>query len=229
MSNEQAAEEITLYATDHTPDTPDVQSAEKITLQLQQINKWKQQSLNAQLLDDKFLVINKFQRGRPMRFWVNILFLNPKPQRNHNINWRWGVASIIFLLLNALIITAENAFTISNSYPYFLSSTVLLSTGFVVCLLMVVHKMKNVVEFSTLMGGISIVELNYNRPNKSEFKIFIQLLIQRIQAAQNDSYYDKSSHLAAELGEHRRLQDEKIIGKQTYEQAKNNILSQHTN
>ncbi|WP_455209698.1 hypothetical protein [Kaarinaea lacus] len=227
MSVEQQAEEILLESNEDWGSEPSEDTYKKVTAQLVQIQKWKRQSVGTQILDNKFLFVKKFQRGRSTSYWVNLLFANPVPQRIKRLDWRWGLASLILTANCAGLIAAEHYLHVSTKFIYFNSITIITATLALMSLLTMIYKSKNVLVFKTLNGDMPILSLAMNNPSKEAFQTYARTLRRCIEQIQQQNAHRMTNQLANELAEHRRLKDNNIISQQEYEQAKNRILSQH--
>jgi hypothetical protein len=228
MQNEPSAEQITLYTADDVAQTePTEESFQRVTLQLQQIQRWKRQSLTVQVLEDRYACVQQYRNGKFEKYWLHLLFLNANPVREWVVDWRWGIAALICALLAALIHFADKIFHFGAAFPYTLSAIVLLATATLLLTLTMLYRMKHALRITTLYGRAPVIEFTANKPSKAEFEAFLQSFCQRIQASQSKSYFDKSSHLAAELGEHRRLYEKGLIEETVYKRAKKNILASH--
>lgn len=226
MTLEQQAEEILLESDETLATKPSEDTFNKVSAQLVQIQKWKRCSLGAQILDDKFLFVKSYQRGRSAKYWYNLMFADPVPKRHQSIDWRWGLASLVFFLNAAGLLAIEHYYQLSARFVYFNSITVVLVTLGLIGFLMMIYKAKNALVFHTLHGQMPILSLAVNNPSKEEYQSFAKSLRQCIEQLQQRAH-KVNNQLAKELGEHRRLKDENVVSEQEYEKAKNRILSQH--
>jgi hypothetical protein len=227
MPTEQHAEEILLESDDDLVTAPTEESFAKVVAQLVQAQKWKNISLGTRILDKRFLFVKNFKNGKTNTYWANLLYLDPQPQQNRKINWRWGISTLIFLAISVSLATVDYYFHISSKFVYFNSITILLATTAVLTFLVMIYTAKNELSFYTLNGRIPIVSLAFNKPTKEEFQAYVTTLKHCIERVQAQNAHKTKNRLANELAEHRRLNDEKIISDQDYEDAKNRILSQH--
>ncbi|WP_455203773.1 hypothetical protein [Kaarinaea lacus] len=226
MTNQQPAEEILLYSQEEeVQSAPTEESFSQVTLQLLQIQKWKQHSLALLVLENKFLYVKNYRYKRKDEYWLNLKYLNPQPKKTTHIAWRWGVA-MLFCLLNAFGLWAAKPY-ISEWFPYSVSAMVLLLTVSAILTLIMIYRSQTILLYSTASAQIPVVSLAYNNPSKGEFRTFVKALSQIILAAQPKDYQDQSNRLAVELAEHRRLKESKVISEEQYEMAKETLFSQH--
>ncbi len=75
-------------------------------------------------------------------------------------------------------------------------------------------------------GHANLLELYYNLPNRDEFSKFSELIKTKIRHS-HQSLKNNKERLVAEMLEHRRLLDSKLIDQKEYEQAKKFILQEH--
>jgi len=223
----QPAEEILLESNEDWLSEPSEETYNKVTAHLVQIQKWKRQSVGTQILDNRFLFVKKYQNGRNISYWVNLLLTNPVPQRVRQINWRWGLAALVLMANSAGLIAAEYYLDISGKFLYFNSIIVIMATLALISLLTMVYKSKNVLAFNTLHGNLPILSLAINNPSKEAFQSYVKTLRHTIELLQQQNAHRMKNQLANELAEHRRLKDQNVISEREYEKAKNRILSQH--
>jgi hypothetical protein len=227
MSGEHQAEEILLESNENLVREPSEESFARVTAQLVQIQKWKRQSVGTQILDNKYLFVKKYRRGRSTSYWVNLLFANPVPQRIQRIDWRWGLAALILFANSAGLIAVEHYWRLSAKFIYFNSITIIMATLALISFLAMIYTSKNVLLFTTLNGHMPILSLAINNPSKTAFRSYVKTLSQSIERIQQQNAHRMKNQLANELAEHRRLKDNNVVSQQEYEQAKNRILSQH--
>lgn len=227
MSIQQHAEEILLESDFEPAPEPTEEDFSKVSAHLVQVQKWKHFSQGSRILDNRFLFVKKFQSQKTSAYWVNLLFVDPQPQRERRINWRWGLAALIFLALTVSLWVVESSFHISEKLSYINSAIVILGTMVMMCILAIIYTAKNNVMFITRTGRVPVASFLYNNPSKGIFREYIKS-IKMCTEAVHAKHANKSTYsLANELAEHRRLKDEKIITDRDYEQAKNRILSRH--
>ena len=89
---------------------------------------------------------------------------------------------------------------------------------------MFLYQSPNVIEFKSRYGNCGVLSLLYNKPNKNEFKAFIEEIKLRSLSASQVVTIDKKQMLDIEMNELRRLRDEGIITQHDYAEAKARII-----
>ena len=227
MSIEQPTEEILLESEDDVSLGPSEESFARVTAQLLQVQKWKRVGLGTRILDNRFLFVKQYHNRKTATYWVDLLFMDPQPQRDRFVDWRWGLWALGLLALAGGLLALEYYFQLSAKFGYFNSIAVLLATLAVLCVLSMIYTSRNAVLFHTHHGRVPILALAYNNPSKEAFQTYIETLKLCIEQVQAQHAHKSANRLASELAEHRRLKDEKAISESAYEAAKNRILSQH--
>lgn len=220
-------DDICLFEPDEANSQPDEAALNNITLNLVQIDKLNRQTKRACVYDDRFIGIQFYDYRSPKNYWVNLLSLDFKPQRQRNIKWLWVVTFLGLFNLAFITVYLDLNTTLLPNVPYMLSVAVALFTLSFLSLLILRRNYKDTISFYTMHGQIPLVELIYNQPTKAEFHDFIVALSNKIQTLKKATYFDQSQQLAAELAEHRRLRNDGIISQELYQTAKKRIFSQH--
>jgi hypothetical protein len=227
MSLEQHAEEILLESNEDLVSEPTEDTFDRVTAHLVQVQKWKRHNLGTQILDNKFLFVKQYLNGRIHQYWANLLFANPVPEREHYIDWRWGVAALVLFVNAAGLFVADSHFQLAGKFVYFNSITILLATLALISVLIMIYKSRNRLVFKTLNGHVPILSLAVNNPSKEAFHAYVKTLSQCIERIQQQNAQRMNNQLANELAEHRRLNEQNVISQREYENAKNRILSRH--
>jgi hypothetical protein len=89
---------------------------------------------------------------------------------------------------------------------------------------MFLYQSPNVTEFKSRYGNCVVLSLLYNKPNKKEFKDFIEEIKLRSLSASQVVTIDKKQMLEIEMNELRRLRNEGVIMQHHYADAKARIL-----
>lgn len=227
MTSIQQAEAVLLESGDVSIDEPSQDTFNKVTAELVQVQKWKHSGLRTQILDGKFLRVRKFQYGREIEYWINLLFLQPVSRRQICIDWRWGAATWWLSGVAAGLYTLEHYLHLSSKVSYFESAIIALVTLAVLSLLMTVYKSSFAQVFQTASGHVPILSMAINKPSKGEFRTYVRSLSDCIADVQRQYEQGTKNLLANELAEHRRLKDVKVISQHQYDAAKKQILSRH--
>lgn len=227
MTKQTTDEQITLYSPEYGEQTETI-DLNQVTQELLQTSKWKEQQKLFRIYDNKFLNVNENQAKKTSTYNVNLALLNPNPTRKRSLNFKYlligggmfGLAWLIYYLMQLGISGFTN--------PYIYSLVVLPITIGAMLIVYMVKQAKHTLIFYSDHGRVPIVEMFYKNPSKNSFNAFAGELINCIQAVKAENYYNDSQTLAAELSEHRRLRDEGVFSDEIYEQAKANILTNHS-
>ncbi|MFV1983704.1 MAG: hypothetical protein ACC657_09220 [Thiohalomonadales bacterium] len=180
-----------------------------------------------EVYNKKFMKITIKNLIEEKSYHVNLSMLEPWPIRNRWISYKWLI-SIIFFVSTTLA---------SGLYLFFSDKTdnisLFVDLGALSILLMLASALRflycspNVIEFKSRFGGIILVSLLYNKPNKKEFSSFVEELKNRILIATQSLKVPREQMLAIELKELRRLASESVFSDDAYAQAKERIFKVH--
>lgn len=220
-------EQILLESDDDWIAEPTEETYSKVSASLGQIQKWKRYGVGTQILDNKFLFVKKFHKHRSAQYWVNLMFVDPRPRRKLMVNWRMGFGSLALSAIAAGLFAAEQHFHVSAHFTYFnfvaISLGILGLAGFINAM----YQTRHPLVFVTCTGRVPVVELVMNMPSKEAFKSYVTGLSRCIERVQQHYASRLKNQFAGELAEHRRLKDNKAISDQDYETAKNRIMSRY--
>lgn len=227
MTKQTTDEQITLYSPEYGEQSETI-DLNQVTLELLQTSKWKEQQKLFRIYDNKYLNVNEKLAKRTSSYNVHLTLLNPNPVRKRCLNAKYLLfAGLLFglaWLIYSLIQQGVTGFT----NPYMYSLVVLPITLGTILIVYMIKKFKHILIFYSEHGRVPVVEMFYKNPSKNSFNAFAGELINCIQTIKAEHYYNNSQTLAAELSEHRRLRDEGVFSGDVYEQAKANILTNHS-
>ena len=228
MTKQTSDEQITLYTPEYGEPSETI-DLNQVTLELLQINKWKEQQKLIRIYDNKYLNVNEKQAKKTCSYNIHLTLLDPNPARKRHINLKYlFVAAGLFCLAYLIYLMKQLDFLgLSNTYMY--SLIVLPITIGAMLMVYMIKQAKHVLIFYSNHGRVPVVEMFYKNPTKNQFNAFAGELFNYIQTVKANNYYNDSQTLAAELSEHRRLRDEGVFSDEVYEQAKANILTNHSN
>ena len=227
MTKQTTDEQITLYTPEYGEPSETI-DLNQLTLELLQTSQWKEQQKLFRIYDNKFLNINEKQAKKTNSYNIHLSLLNPNPTRKRHINLKHLFTATGLFCLGWLIYYMIRINLFGSSNPYLYSLAVLPITIGTMLIVYMVKQAKHVLIFYSNHGRVPIVEMFYKNPNKNQFNAFAGELINYIQTVKANNYYNDSQTLAAELSEHRRLRDEGVFSDKIYEQAKANILTNHS-
>lgn len=157
-------------------------------------------------------------------YHLNLSMLAPWPVRHRNISWQWLLA-VFYFSLTTLSYTAylfyfQESAKLERLLPFIVIFLLLSLATF----LMFLYRSPNVTEFRSRYGNCVVLSLLYNKPNKKEFKQFIEEIKLRSLSASQVVTLDKKQMLEIEMNELRRLRNEGVITQHDYADAKARII-----
>jgi hypothetical protein len=227
MTKQTTEEHITLYSPAYSDQTEEV-NLNQVTQELLQTNRLKEYQQLCRIFDDKFLNINQ-KHGRNSRgFTVPLSLLDEQPVSRWFIRFRYlFLAAILFVLAWAAYALMQHNIGIFNHPNTYAAITLLLTIGAILIVFMV-KQSRHVLIFRSRHGHMPLLELLYNKPDKYRFRQFAAQLRELIARCDTQNHYTESQRLAADLAEHRRLRNERILTDKQYEQVKQNIMACHS-
>jgi len=177
-----------------------------------------------EIYNEKFIkVISRNIMGN-QSYHLNLSMLAPWPVRHRNISWQWLLTVLYFsfttLAFTAYLFYFQESSKLEKLLP-FIVIFLLLSLA---ALLMFLYKSPNVTEFKSRYGNCVVLSLLYNKPDKKEFKEFVEEIKLRSLSASQVVKLDKSQMLDIEMNELRRLRNEGVISQHHYADAKARII-----
>ena len=157
-------------------------------------------------------------------YHLNLSMLAPWPVRHRNISWHWLLA-VLYFSLTTLSYTAylfyfQESAKLERLLPFIVIFLLLSLATF----LMFLYQSPNVTEFRSRYGNCVVLSLLYNKPNKKEFKQFVEEIKLRSLSASQVVTLDKKQMLGIEMNELRRLRNEGVIAQHEYADAKARII-----
>ncbi len=196
---------------------------EHINFEFEQISKMRGLYRNTTVFNDSQCyqsIKNKHQRKYKYR--IDLAYLDPKPFRRRNKDWKWLVASLVLIGLDIAIVIGG---WIDTASVNFLGLLIGVTVVALMTLLAFFHQSTDNVIFRSKYGKIRMIELINNNPDKARFRRFITRFIVQINKSKTAKQYTAKKFLVNELKELRRLKDETVIPTDAYEKAKTRIFS----
>ena len=196
---------------------------EHINFEFEQISKMRGLYRNTTVFNDSQCyqsIKNKHQRKYKYR--IDLAYLDPKPFRRRNQDWKWLLASLALIGLDIAIVIGGWIDTASVNFLGLLIGVTMVA---LMTLLAFFHQSTDNVIFRSKYGKIRMIELINNNPDKARFRRFITRFIVQINKSKTAKQYTAKKFLVNELKELRRLKDETVIPNDAYEKAKTLIFS----
>lgn len=220
-----ATSEIDLEAVEDDTDFFDDEhvKVEHINFEFEQISKMRGLYRNTTVFNDSQCyqsIKNKHQRKYKYR--LDLAYLDPKPLRRRNKDWKWLVASLALIGLDIAIVIGG---WIDTASVNFLGLLIGVTVVALMTLLAFFHQSTDNVIFRSKYGKVRMIELINNNPDKVRFRQFITRFIVQINKSKTAKQYTAKKLLVNELKQLRRLKDETVIPTDAYEKAKTRIFS----
>lgn len=220
-----ATSEIDLEAVEDDTDFFDDEhvKVEHINFEFEQISKMRGLYRNTTVFNDSQCyqsIKNKHQRKYKYR--LDLAYLDPKPLRRRNKDWKWLVASLALIGLDIAIVIGG---WIDTASVNFLGLLIGVTVVALMTLLAFFHQSTDNVIFRSKYGKVRMIELINNNPDKVRFRQFITRFIVQINKSKTAKQYTAKKLLVNELKQLRRLKDETVIPTDAYEKAKTLIFS----
>jgi hypothetical protein len=202
-------------------------SGKAIDRLLLQTSNAKSEERVFEVYNKKFMKVTVKNLIEEKSYHINLSMLEPWPIRHRWISYKW-LSSILFFLSSTI---ASGLYLTLSKDPANISLFV--DIGALSILLMLASSLRflycspNVMEFKSRFGGIILVSLLYNKPNKKEFSSFVDELKNRILMATSTLKVPREEMLAIELKELRRLANESVFSDEAYGRAKERIFKVH--
>ena len=150
--------------------------------------------------------------------------LAPWPIRHTKFSWQWLLAVLYFSIATIAYTGYIFYFQESGKLERLLPFVVIFLLLSLAAFLMFLYRSPNVTEFKSRYGNCVVLSLLYNKPDKKEFKDFIEEIKLRSLSASQVVKLDKIQMLEIEMNELRRLRNEGIITQHHYADAKARII-----
>lgn len=177
-----------------------------------------------EIYNNKFIKVISKNIISNQSYHLNLSMLAPWPVRHRNISWQWLLAVFYFslstLAYSSYLFYFQESGKLERLLPFIIVFLLLSLAAF----LMFLYQSPNVMEFKSRYGNCVVLSLLHNKPNKKEFKYFVEEIKLRSLSASQAVTIDKKQMLDIELNELRRLRNEGIITLHHYADAKARII-----
>ena len=176
------------------------------------------------LIDGRELQVVSKNKKNTQSYSVDILSLQERSKLILIIAWKWLIISAAFILLTLLLLEILPLYLTDNRNLYLgvvlitgLLGSVLSLTLFFKC------STKQQVFFSR-NASVPIIKLSKGKPTKEIFSNFIESIENRIKEFQAHMEISEEKQLIGEMKMLRRLSDDGVISKESYELAKEKLF-----
>ena len=181
--------------------------------------------IKIKLVDGRELQVVSKGNKTKQSYSVDILSLQDKSKKTLNISWKWLFSSIGFILFTLLMLKILPSYLSENKN---LSLAIILLAGLTGGILSFVQFWKHTSIkqiFHSRNAHVPIVEITVGKPTKESFSSFVDLVEKRIKKFRSHMDIAEDKQLIGEMKMLRRLSDDGVISKKSYETAKEKLFS----
>jgi len=180
------------------------------------------------LLDDYYVQVHSRRaRKEPLRYTIDLRFLNSQPVRVRHIAWMWFVASAVLWLAAAAGVWLAAAAETKFASPLFIGGCIAALCA-IVAAFIGVRGTSETLEFRSVNGGAPLVSVLGGLGSTKAGKSFFVAMIKDIAAAKAARPQQKQQWLRDEMREHHRLREIGALSEADYEASKARILKAHS-
>lgn len=175
------------------------------------------------LIDERALKVQRFSKRKTLSYMIDIISLDSNSKRVTTIAWGWLVSSVFFV--SATMSISYFPALQTNLETNYLTGIIILMAlcsiaSLVLCWMLSLRKQ----VFYSRHGRIPLLEIWFNLPTRKSFRQYIKFLTGSIEQVQQKAGLSDEQQLTGEMKMLRRLADESVIDKTTYETAKAILL-----
>jgi len=221
------AEHISIEAdVDYVGDA--VRAPRKIRSKYALTSSMRKCSTELALLEEHYLQVHAVRAGRqPVKYSIDLRFLNSQPVRVRRIAWTWFALSAIFAAASAGALWFASAAHLKFSSPVFVAACVAIVCAIGTTMLGV-RSTSESLNFTSINGGATFVNVLGSLGSAKDGKTFFVALIKDIAAAKAARPQPKQQWLRDEMREHHRLRELGVLSEAEYEASKARILKAHS-
>jgi hypothetical protein len=205
-------------------EVPDLRAARKSHARIELRSRLRRRVLHLEIIDYYYLSVRSRTGGRALEFSLDLRFARA-PQLSRHIAWRWMTASIVLIVVPALLVTAihSSAWWRREWLPVSLTVAAAWAAATFVCL----YRTTETISVSSTCGAVRLLEFTGGPGTFRALRPFLAKLTAHIRLASAARRHTKSEHLRDELREHQRLRELGVLSLSDYELSKARILGQH--
>ncbi len=180
------------------------------------------------LLDDHYLQVHSTPRRRaPLKYTLDLRFLNPQPVRVRHIAWRWFAATALLTASAGTTAWLASRGALPDKGLAFMgAAAAALAAG--AAAFMGVRGTSESLNFNTVTGAAPVVKVIGSLGSTKHGKTFFVTLIKEIAAAKTARAQARPQWLRDEMREHHRLRELGVLSEAEYEASKARILGAHS-
>jgi len=223
MAHMTATEHILLES--DLREVPDLRDARKSHGRIKLRSRLRRRVLHLEIFDYYYLSVRSRTGATGLEFSLDLRFARA-PQLSRHIAWKWITASLVLIVLPALIVAAihTSAWWRQEWLPVSLTVAAAWAGATFVCL----YRTTETISLSSSCGAMRLLEFTGGPGTFRALRPFIAKLTAHIRLASSARRHTKAEHLRDELREHQRLRELGVLSVNDYEVSKARILGQHS-
>jgi hypothetical protein len=180
------------------------------------------------LLDEHYLQVHTTRaRKPPLKYSIDLRFLNSQPVRVRRIAWIWFASSLMLLAGAAAAMWFASSAPSMFASPAFIGACVAVA-GALGAAFYGVRSTSESLTFTSVHGGAVLVDVLGGLGSTKGGKSFFVAMIKDIAAAKAARPQAKQQWLRDEMREHHRLRELGALSEAEYEASKARILKAHS-
>jgi len=205
-------------------EVPDLRGARKSHGRIELRSRLRRRVLHLEIIDYYYLSVRERTGGRGLEFSLDLRFARA-PKLSRHVAWRWMTASIVLIVVPALLLAAihSSAWWRREWLPVSLTVAAAWAGATFVCL----YRTTETISMSSTCGAVRLLEFTGGPGTFRAMRPFLAKLTAHIRLASAARRHTKSEHLRDELREHQRLRELGVLSLSDYELSKTRILGQH--
>ena len=192
---------------------------------LSQINTFKNTARRFAIFNEHYLYVKSRSLTQEKEYVLDLFWMDPQRKRRLQVPWRWLESFALFAFIDVLCYTLAFVWPVLPGDPlWHACAGIILTMLALLCLSAAVYFTHYFHIYLSRFGGVELVSLLPNTPNRNRYEAFCNALQSR---ASETGVSDPSHALARALQMHRQLKELGIITETQYATAKQHILSGH--
>ena len=222
MAHMTATEHILLES--DLREVPDLRNARKSHGRIELRSRLRRRVLHLEIIDYYYLSVRSSRGPRGLEFSLDLRFARA-PQLSRHIAWKWLTASLVLIVLPALIVPTihTSAWWRREWLPVSLTAAAAWTGATFVCL----YRTTETLSLFSTCGAARLLEFTGGPGTFRALRPFLAKLTAHIRLASAARRHTKGEHLRDELREHQRLRELGVLSVDDYEASKARILGQH--
>jgi hypothetical protein len=203
---------------------PQLRDARKSHARVELRSRLRRRLLQLEIIDYYYLSVRARSGAHGLEFSLDLRFV-AAPRLSRHIAWRWMAASLLLILVPALIAAAihASAWWQREWLPVCLAAGTAWAGATFVCL----YRTTETVRLFSVCGAARLLEFTGGPGTFRALRPFLAKLAAHMRLAAAARRPTKAEHLRDEMREHQRLRELGVLSVSDYELSKARILGQH--